>query len=89
MNALKIAKIHNFDRYISFYSDLSLEEAEELCYKFKAVVEKKPSSLHSQIDYFFGIQGGYLSDYRGGAGAAGGSKGNQRAQGDGDCGSGE
>ena len=35
------------------------------------------------------IQGGYLSDYRGGAGAAGGSKGNQRAQGDGDCGSGE
>lgn len=27
--------------------------------------------------------------YRGGAGAAGGSKGNQRAQGDGDCGSGE
>lgn len=64
MNALKIAKIHNFDRYISFYSDLSLEEAEELCYKFKAVVEKKPSSLHSQIDYFFGIQGGYLSDRR-------------------------
>ena len=30
MNALKIAKIHNFDRYISFYSNLSLEEAGEL-----------------------------------------------------------
>ena len=64
MNALKIAKIHNFDRYISFYSNLSLEEAGELCYKFKAVVEKKPTSLHSQINYFFGIQGGFLSDRR-------------------------
>ena len=64
MNALKIAKIHNFDRYISFYSNLSLEEAGDLCYKFKAVIEKKPSSLHSQINYFFGIQGGFLSDRR-------------------------